>query len=296
MLSLNGMLSFTGKSVFRTLPQTAQLLKHAPVLHCCGCLRNTAQTLTFPNVQSQRYKQKWAVSNNWNPNNLWHQNKIDWLKWKTNMYPSQFTKETLLKAQLNLYVCATDFVDFGHLIRELRLSDNFLSWYLLMQLHVWMLTVKLSQLGPDGYVVYTHVWETMWGDVEKRLRLIKMPIKERKIYLRGLYTSLVECYLYMDEGLIGSDRQMAGGLWMTVFKEDKESVDFSRLALLVDYVRKNVQHHDKLDSSAILKTGYISFLPLYGDKLDKQKAEADFQKLMKYFGTDFKGKKKGEKI
>ncbi|KAH9513688.1 Ubiquinol-cytochrome-c reductase complex assembly factor 1 [Bulinus truncatus] len=93
---------------------------------------------------------------------------------------------------------------------------------------------------------------------------------------------MVSSVIYYDEGLIGSDKVLANSLWMQLFNMQLD-VQVDHLETMVENVRKQVYHHDQLDPEFIMKTGYISFLPLLGDKLNQQKAEQDFKKLTESF-------------
>jgi len=201
-------------------------------------------------------------------------------------FPLKFSKTVLQKTQGNIFVCCTDFINYEFFIKELDLPDNFLSWFLLMELHVWMVAVKCGQLGPEGFLVHTGLSTVMWEDVEARLKAIHVYLK-RNEYTKMLYHTTLESYLYMDEGILGNDKKLANAVWLTLFRETHD-VSHDKLALMVEYVRKNIHHHDKLDNNSFLATGYISFMPLYGDKLDKQKAEQDFIDLMEFRGIDAK--------
>jgi len=149
-----------------------------------------------------------------------------------------------------------------------------------------MVAVKCAQLGPEGFEIHRGLLDHMWSNVETRLKALHVYL-ERNNYTKILYSTFLESYLYMDEGLLGSDKRLANAIWMTLAKE-KHDVSHEALAMMVEYVRKNVHHHDKLDNESFMKTGYISFMPLYGDKLDKQKAETDFITLMDFRGIDAK--------
>jgi len=73
---------------------------------------------------------------------------------------------------------------------------------------------------------------------------------------------------------------LANALWLIYFNGDKSDVQPQQLALMVEYVRKNIAHHDGLDPKPLIATGYLSFLPLHGSRLDKARAARDLRTLL----------------
>jgi cytochrome b pre-mRNA-processing protein 3 len=195
------------------------------------------------------------------------------MKWNMGFYGKlQVPDMRLALSGYNLYVCCTDFVDLPELIKVLNLPDTFNSWFLLLQLHLWMVNVKVSQMGKEGVLLKKHIYKAMWNNVEKRLKTFKdLQSKDRSIALSNYHSTMIMSIMYYDEGLIGSDKLLANALWVQLFSMDP-AVDADKLELMVKYVRKQVHHHDQLEHSAILKPGFISFLPLLDDKLDQKRA------------------------
>ena len=50
---------------------------------------------------------------------------------------------------------------------------------------------------------------------------------------------------------------------------DKKNTDAIKLAEIVDYVRRQTQHLDSLDSKQILTTGLVEWLPFRDNDLEK---------------------------
>nr|CAD7400714.1 unnamed protein product [Timema poppensis] len=55
-------------------------------------------------------------------------------------------------------------------LREFKLSDTFLSWFLVTELHVWMVLVRLMAEGKDGRFARNVVVEAMWSDTNTRAK------------------------------------------------------------------------------------------------------------------------------
>jgi len=260
-------------------------------LRCVGCARSmsvwahggrnthTAVVGQHHRGAPKRLQHTDALELNWYPEKL---PMLKRLKWNSGLWDLKVPNRELIQSGNHLYICCTDFIDFPHFITETGLPDVFNSWFVLLQLHMWIVYVKIAQMGPEGFLLKDYMYIQMWTDVEKRLKsledmnVIKLS-KTKKTY----YSIFLQSILYYDEGLQSSDKVLASNLWTTLY-ENNPDVQPEKLEMLVQYVRKNVHHQDRLDPYSIMKTGYISFLPLHGDRLDKAKAEADLQKLMAF--------------
>lgn len=51
---------------------------------------------------------------------------------------------------------------------ELDLPDTFNSWFLITELHLWMVYVRLMHEGSEGSMIRNYVTEALWNDVEYR--------------------------------------------------------------------------------------------------------------------------------
>lgn len=52
------------------------------------------------------------------------------------------------------------------------MPDTFFSWFLVTELHVWMLMVRFMAEGEEGKLVISKVVEAMWHDVLLRAELL----------------------------------------------------------------------------------------------------------------------------
>ncbi|CAG5129659.1 unnamed protein product [Candidula unifasciata] len=187
----------------------------------------------------------------------------------------QYPKMRLVLSGCNLYICCTDCIDFSEFVKVLNIPDTFNSWFLLLQLHLWMVNVKVSQMGQEGAILKENMYKSMWQNVEQRLQKFQdLTSSDRKEAMENYRSLMFLSILYYDEGLMGSDKQLANSLWVQLFAMDP-NIGAEQLELMVKYVRKQVYHHDSLDPLLILKPGYISFLPLVSDKLDPKKVQRD---------------------
>lgn len=53
-------------------------------------------------------------------------------------------------------------------VQALSMPDTFHSWFVIRNLHVWMLMARLMQEGDDGRLVRNALVEAMWDDVDFR--------------------------------------------------------------------------------------------------------------------------------
>jgi cytochrome b pre-mRNA-processing protein 3 len=70
---------------------------------------------------------------------------------------------------------------------ELQMPDTFYSWFLVTELHVWMLMVRTMAEGEEGRFVRNNIVEAMWEDVITRVKKLEVcaeDIVHYKIYIQ----------------------------------------------------------------------------------------------------------------
>ncbi|XP_076437873.1 ubiquinol-cytochrome-c reductase complex assembly factor 1-like [Babylonia areolata] len=186
----------------------------------------------------------------------------------------KYPKSVLTLAGFRMHICCTEMIDHQQFFKEFDLPDTFNSWFLVTNLHVWLCMVRLAGLGKDGRVLRNCLVKAMWEDVEARSKQLgeAASLTARKEGIRQLVDVFHASLFAYDEGLLGDDKTLAGAVWR-VFFEMRHDVDPAHLELVVAYVRKQVAHIDQQDEAAILGRGFVSFLPIRGDALDKEAAE-----------------------
>jgi cytochrome b pre-mRNA-processing protein 3 len=50
----------------------------------------------------------------------------------------------------------------------MNLPDTFHTWFLVTELHVWMLMVRLMNEGKEGRLIRNGLVNALWDDVEQR--------------------------------------------------------------------------------------------------------------------------------
>lgn len=63
-----------------------------------------------------------------------------------------------------------------HFFDTLALPDTFYSWFVITELHIWMLSVRLMAVGEDGRIVRNGMMEALWNDVPTRVKYLGVRI------------------------------------------------------------------------------------------------------------------------
>jgi len=165
-----------------------------------------------------------------------------------------------------LTTCAqrTDIVKF---FETFDMPDTFYSWFLVTELHVWLLGVRLMAEGEEGRLVRNSMVEALWADCENRAKAIgDMSASTRSKQIAGIAEEFQAALFIYDEGLLGTDMQLANALWRRFFlcmKESEEKEvpvpDPEKLLLLVNYVRGVAHYLESLDGVEIIVKNQITW-------------------------------------
>lgn len=120
------------------------------------------------------------------------------------------------------------------------MPNTFNSWFLVTELHIWMLAVRAMADREFGEVIRNTIIEAMWIDANyrakklspSRLSVIKKQIEE----ISGQFQYAMLVY---DEGLMTDDMRLASAIWERYF--ERKSDNFDQIELLVKYIRMNVR-------------------------------------------------------
>lgn len=131
----------------------------------------------------------------------------------------------------------TNYVDFFHI---LQLPDTFYSWFVVTELHIWMLSVRAMAEGQDGRELRNGLVEALWADVDQRVKKIgAVNPAEMRAKVFELSEQLQAALIAYDEGLQSDDVVLAGAIWRRMYQ--RNYVDPENLEILVKYVRKQVK-------------------------------------------------------
>lgn len=86
-----------------------------------------------------------------------------------------------------LYECVPDKVVYNDWFEKLELPDTFASWFIITELHVWILMVrymaedittskaeKQKYVKGDGHFVRNCIIEALWADVGNKIKLLEV--------------------------------------------------------------------------------------------------------------------------
>lgn len=165
--------------------------------------------------------------------------------------------------------CAQN-VDVKEFFTILDMPDTFFSWFLVTELHVWMLSVRLMEEGPLGRSLRNFVVEALWVDCDGRAKLVgDMSSSARTTMVNDMAEEFQVALFVYDEGLLGGDMDLAGALWRRFFlsqplEEDEElpPPDPEKIELLVKYVRKTIKYLEDYDGDRMFQKCEVEWLPL----------------------------------
>lgn len=138
-----------------------------------------------------------------------------------------------------LYAKSVDNLNHSEFRIKFGMPDSFNSWFLITEIHVWMLMVRGMAEREHGMIIRNGIVAAMWTDSLERAKsmapgsfgLIKKQIKE----ISGQFHYAIISY---DEGLTTDDKQLASALWKRFFESNSD--DYEQIELLVKYIRYNV--------------------------------------------------------
>lgn len=138
-----------------------------------------------------------------------------------------------------LYGHGIDQLDHKEFISKFNMPNTFNSWFLITEIHVWMLMVRAMGERQHGELIRNNVVESLWSDVMVRTgtlapneaSTVKKQIKE----LSGQFQYAIISY---DEGLTKDDKQMASALWKRFFNSNCDN--YEHIELMIKYIRYNV--------------------------------------------------------
>lgn len=159
------------------------------------------------------------------------------------------------------YELIADRIDYDMFYKDFNMPDTFFSWFLVTELHVWMLMVRFMAEGKLGHIARNSLVEEMWVDVNNRVKLlgkIVSSVKRKQIDdLSGQFNAAVIAY---DEGLLTDDKVLAGALWGTFFNLENNNPE--AIERLIIYIRKQINLLDRIPSQQILRFPDIQWIKL----------------------------------
>lgn len=69
-----------------------------------------------------------------------------------------------------LYEDFVDVLDYSEFFEEFVLTDTFYSWFVVTELHIWILSTRAMAEGDLGNSLRNSVVECFWIDVTQRIK------------------------------------------------------------------------------------------------------------------------------
>ncbi|XP_072757185.1 ubiquinol-cytochrome-c reductase complex assembly factor 1 [Anoplolepis gracilipes] len=142
-------------------------------------------------------------------------------------------------------------IDYPFFYKHFNMADTFFSWFLVTELHVWMIMVRYMAEGNAGKIVRNSVVSTLWQDTNARAEnLGKITEKLRNQQIKELSEQFHAALIGYDEGIQSDDKVLAGALWRRFFHLECNNPE--HVETLIIYVRKQICLFDNLPSHEIL--------------------------------------------
>ncbi|KAH8371491.1 hypothetical protein KR093_007705 [Drosophila rubida] len=181
------------------------------------------------------------------------------------------TKARLKVASHLLYESVADKINYVAFFRDFHLSNTFNSWFLVTELHVWLLLMRSmaegSETGEDGRFLRNCIVEAMWGDVNTRAKKLgaNNPSRTRQ-QIETLSEQFQAALIAYDEGIMSDDKVLACALWRRFF--EMECDNYAHIERLVKYVRMQTAMLDGLTREQFIVKPKIAWHDLDKCKVD----------------------------
>ncbi|XP_059471499.1 ubiquinol-cytochrome-c reductase complex assembly factor 1 isoform X2 [Neocloeon triangulifer] len=155
--------------------------------------------------------------------------------------------------------CANEpnFVEF---VKVLGLPDTFNSWFLVTELHVWMVMTKCSVMENNGRHMRNSMVKMMWDDCSQKLKTLHVP--RSGSVLQELDQQLKAAIFAYDEGIMSSDTVLASALWRRFYIDNSSDIKGEELEILVSYVRRQIAELHALSDEEFSKKPTFTWVPL----------------------------------
>lgn len=175
------------------------------------------------------------------------------------------SKVRLRVSSCALYESVADSINYAEFFTLFRMPDTFNTWFLITELHVWMLLVRSMAEGAEkdaaGRYLRNCIVETMWNDVTTRAKKLAADNPSAvKPQIQMLSEQFQAALISYDEGISFDDKALAAALWRRFFSGKCD--DYEKLELLVKYVRKQMSMLDQLSRYDFAIKPKVQWLPL----------------------------------
>merc|ERR1712241_802165 len=177
----------------------------------------------------------------------WFRRKFNGLKNEYYSYKNRMDEGQVQAAGAILSSYCIQAVDTKEFFEYFDLPDTFRSWFLVSELHVYMILNRLmvGQLH-DGERIKNVVVKALWEDVLERVKLLAdIPAKKRKEHIMDLNFEFQHALMLYDFAFLkNDDMEIVTALWRRFYLD--EPLDGPRLELLLKYFRLNMAMLDNI--------------------------------------------------
>ncbi|XP_049856757.1 ubiquinol-cytochrome-c reductase complex assembly factor 1-like [Schistocerca gregaria] len=170
------------------------------------------------------------------------------------------SKSKLKRAGYLLYENAADRIDYKKFFKVFQMPDTLNSWFLITELHVWMLMVRSMAADKEGRYLRNIIVEAMWNDVSARAKKLGAAnpglVREQLSEMSEQFQAAIMGY---DEGLLSDDKVLAGAVWRRFFERNCNNPE--AVECLVRYIRKQIKLLDEIGINDLISNPDITWLP-----------------------------------
>ncbi|KAM0724458.1 Ubiquinol-cytochrome c reductase complex assembly factor 1 [Formica fusca] len=152
-------------------------------------------------------------------------------------------------------------IDYPFFSKHFNMADTFFSWFLVTELHVWMIIVRYMAEGNAGKLIRKGIVTTLWQDTNARAEnLGKITEKLRNKQIKEISEQFNAALIGYDEGIQSDDKVLAAALWRRFFYLECNNPE--HIETLIIYVRKQIYLFDNLPSHEILKKPILKLIDI----------------------------------
>lgn len=169
----------------------------------------------------------------------------------------------LIHTSIFHYQACSDKLGVESFFDTFKLQDTLFSFYLVVQIHVWMCQARSMQESDRrvGKKLRNEIVARMWTDFEDRITQLDVHAPKIKgQIMEDLLFHHQGAMMSYDSGLI-DDKTLACALWRTLFSKDQ--ADPRVIELAVRYVRTQLAHIRSIDSRHWCTNGRFDWAPFH---------------------------------
>ncbi|XP_066583453.1 ubiquinol-cytochrome-c reductase complex assembly factor 1 [Prorops nasuta] len=174
---------------------------------------------------------------------------------------NRLLKYRMLNNSNLIYENVVDTLNYDLFFKEFNMPDTFNSWFLITELHIWMIMCRYMAEGKNGQYIRNAIVQKMWTDLKNRVdKLGTITSSKKNKQIMQIGEQFQAAIIGYDEAILSNDMVLAGALWRRFFLSECNNPQ--HIEMLVLYVRKQMQMLDKIPPDEILDQRSVNWLPL----------------------------------